>query len=115
VDLQKTIGELNRLTHRRGLEDRKAADHFLGLRERSIDARQLALFASRTRTPSRVGRRPAVRISTPSRVISSMSLPMSFMSCSLGTWPLFSLTANHRKKSHGSLLCAARGLRSLAV
>src|SRR5687768_18290406 len=49
-------------------------------------------FFSRTRTPSAVGRRPAVRISTPSRVISSISLPMSFMSCSLGTWPLFSST-----------------------
>ena len=29
-------------------------------------------------------------INVPSRVISSMSLPMSFMSCSLGTRPLFS-------------------------
>src|SRR5258706_14265598 len=45
----------------------------------------------RTRTPSEVGRRPAVLISRPALVNSSISLPMSLMSCSLGTWPVFSL------------------------
>src|SRR3954471_22967168 len=44
----------------------------------------------RTRTPSEVGRSPAVLISLPVRVISSISLPMSAISCSLGTWPVFS-------------------------
>jgi hypothetical protein len=42
------------------------------------------------RTPSEVGRSPAVLISRPVRVNSSISLPMSLMSCSLGTWPVFS-------------------------
>src|SRR5438552_3915378 len=46
----------------------------------------------RTRTPSAVGRSPAVLTSWPLRVISSISLPMSLMSCSLGTWPVFSWT-----------------------
>jgi hypothetical protein len=47
---------------------------------------------SRTRTPSEVGRSPAVLISRPARVNSCISLPMSLMSCSLGTWPVFSST-----------------------
>ena len=40
-----------------GLEDRKAADHFLGFRERSIDRRQLA-FSQAHAYSLAVGRRP---------------------------------------------------------
>ena len=55
VDLEKAPGELNRLLHRPGLEDRKAPDHFLGLRERSVDRRQLAFSQPHTHA---FGRRP---------------------------------------------------------
>src|SRR5258706_14854617 len=42
---------------------------------------------SLTRTPSAVGRSPAVFTKAPDRVISSISLPMSAMSFALGFWP----------------------------
>jgi hypothetical protein len=45
---------------------------------------------SRTRTPSEVGRSPAVLINWPDLVNSSISLPMSLINCSLGTWPVSS-------------------------
>src|ERR1700682_133131 len=42
------------------------------------------------RLPSEVGRRPAAVTSHPSRVASSISLPISVISRSLGFWPPFS-------------------------
>src|SRR5262249_2587434 len=44
------------------------------------------------RLPSEVGLSPAVLTSHPSRVASSLSLPISFMSRSLGFWPVVSST-----------------------
>src|SRR5205814_1288281 len=64
----------------------------------------------RTRAPSAVGRSPAVLTSRPLRVISSISLPMSVMSCSLGTWPVFSwMRIIERNRISGSALLRQPG------
>ena len=89
VNLQEALGQFDRFFHGSRVQDRKAAYDLLGLCKRSINCRQFAVPKTHPHALA-VGRSPAVEINTPSRVIFSMSLPRSLMSCSLGTRPLFS-------------------------
>ena len=108
VDRRKRLVSSIASSHRRRLEHRVAADHFLGLGERAIVGGQLAVPRAHAETFRRRPQ-PGGATSVPSLVISSMSLPISRISRSLGLLAGVFIDSDHRQESHIRLLGADIG------